>query len=183
MARPSKLSDSQWETIGKRLLAKEKPAALAREYGISKGLISQRFSKRIEIVKDVAKQIVETDNAISQLNVNERIEAFNLADELKAISKHGASAARYGMQTAHRLSYIANVQAEKINEAASLEENAETIKSVMAMTRGANDAASIGLSLLNANKDANKNVDVEANGIPELLQFISGNTAKIPVKE
>ena len=154
MGRPSKLTDIQWEAIGKRLLAGEKGAPLAREYGVSTASISVRFSKRTQNVKDVAKQIVATDKAVSLLNVNVRIEAFSLADELKAISKAGTSAARYGMQTAHRLSMIANAQVERIDATATLEENTEALKSVMAMTRGANDAAQIGLTLLNSNKEA-----------------------------
>lgn len=35
MGRPSKLTDAQWETIGKRLLAGESTSALAREFGVS----------------------------------------------------------------------------------------------------------------------------------------------------
>ena len=182
MGRPSKLTDIQWEAIGKRLLAGEKGARLAREYGVSTASISVRFSKRTQNVKDVAKQIVATDKAVFLLNGNERIEAFNLADELKAISKDGASAARYGMQTAHRLSKIANAQADRIEETANLEENTEALKSVMAMTRGANDAAQIGLNLLNANRDMVKS-GMSDEDLPPVKIIVHVEDASLPDAE
>ena len=96
MARPSKLTDQQWERIGKRLLAGESTSGLAREFGISKGLISQRFSKRTETVKAAASLLVRTDEAMNRLNVSEQLAARSLADTLKSISMHLGSAANYG---------------------------------------------------------------------------------------
>lgn len=93
MARKSKHTDQTWEIIGKRLLAGESAASLAREYGVSKGLISQRFSKPIKNVNNVANQIIETEKAISLLNVNERIAAFNLVEEKKRQNANMSDAA------------------------------------------------------------------------------------------
>jgi hypothetical protein len=174
MARPSKLTDAQWEAIGKKLLNNETSAAeLAREYGVSKGIISQRFSKRIETVKTAAGLIVQANQTLELLNVSERVEAFNLAESLKAISGYGASAARNGMMTADILSSVALKQARSVGADLPLEENAETIKSVIAISRGANEAASIGLNLLAANKDAMREAS-NVNQSPEnLLREIS----------
>ena len=96
MGRPSKLTDAQWEAIGKRLLAGESTSALARELGVSKDAVSSRFSKRTETIKAVANQLVATDRAMANLNVSEQMAARSLADDLKAVSEHLASAARYG---------------------------------------------------------------------------------------
>lgn len=73
--------------------------------------------------------------------------------------------------TSHRLSAIAHLQTDRIDEAGTLEENTEALKSVMALTRGANDAAAIGLNLLNANKDAAKPLPEE---VPAGLGFLYG---------
>jgi hypothetical protein len=155
MGRKSALTDKQWEEIGKKLLAGEKAASLAREYGVSKGLISQRFSKRTDTIKSVANQIVATDHAISLLNISERLEAFNLADELKAISGHLIGAARYGAANAHRLMGMAHTKTAEIDGVDPLsEESVVALKGISALTRLANDSCEIPMGLLKANKDS-----------------------------
>jgi hypothetical protein len=156
MARPSKLTDAQWEVIGKRLLAGEPAAKLSREFGVSKAAISVRFSKRNETIKNVANQIVETERALSFLNVSEQIAARSLADDLKAISEHLAGAARFGAATSHRLAGIAHNKVSEIDDAKPLDEESLTaLKGIAVLTRMANDASEIGLNLLRANKDSN----------------------------
>lgn len=158
MARPSKLTDAQWTEIGTRLLQGEQAASLAREFGVGKAAISMRFSKRIETVKSVAGQIVQTEKALSLLNLTEQSQAFSLAAGLMDISKHLVGAARYGSMTAHRLAGIANGQVEKIDDAEPLE-SIESLKGIAALTKMANDAAATGINLLNANKDAVKDMN------------------------
>lgn len=154
MGRPSKLTDAQWEKIGKRLLAGESASALAREFGVSKASVSGRFSERSKNVKAVANQIVTTDRALSFLNVSEQIAAFSLADELKAISKHLAGAGKLGAMTAHRLNGIAQAKSLEIDDAAPLDDKSRTtLSDVAALGRIANGAAEIGINLLRANKD------------------------------
>jgi len=155
MARPSKLTDAQWEKIGKRILAGESAASLAREYGVSKTAISLRVSKRVDAVKDAANQLVAADAAMAKLNVSEQITARSLADDLKAISMHLAGAARYGASTAHRLAGIANAKAAEVDDAAPLDdESREALKDVAVLGKMANEASEIGLNLLKANKDS-----------------------------
>src|ERR1035437_3695803 len=81
--------------------------------------------------------------------------------------------------TSHRLSMIANAQVEAIDETASLEENTEALKSVMAMTKGANDAAVIGLNLLNANKETVKSLNEERVIDGESMRIDSASMAKL----
>lgn len=154
MGRPSKLTDAQWEQVGKRLLAGESTSALAREFGVSKTAISVRFSKRNETIKIVANQIVETERALSKLNVSEQMAARSLADSLKDISEHLAGAARYGAMTAHRLAGIAAQQVEKVDDAEPLTKSMQQLLGVQALTKMANGASEIGLNLLRANKEA-----------------------------
>jgi isocitrate lyase len=153
--RPSKLSNAQWEEIGRRLLAGGiTRTALAKEYGVSAGRITQRFSKDVAKVKYAAKQIVKAEEAIAILNITERVAAFSLVDDLKAVSKHLASAAKYGAMTAHRLSEMAHTHTEVIDPAANLAVNLGPLQNVVALTRGANEASNIGVNLLRANKEA-----------------------------
>lgn len=154
MGRPSKLTDAQWEAIGKRLLANESAASLAREFGVSKAVISARFSKRTETIKTVAKQIVDVERSLSFLNVSEQIAARSLADDLKAISEHLAGAARFGAATSHRLAGIAHNKVAEIDDARPLtEESIESLKGIAVLTRMANSSSEIAINLLRANKE------------------------------
>jgi hypothetical protein len=154
MGRQSKLTEAQWEKLGKRLLAGEKAADLAREFDVSKTSISVRFSKRNETVKTVANQIVTVEQALANLTVSEQIAARTLADDLKAISSHLASAAKFSAATAHRVSGIAHGKAAEIDDAAPLDDKSrQALGDVAALTKLANAAAEIPLNLIRANKE------------------------------
>jgi transposase-like protein len=147
MGRPSKLTPSQWEEVGKRLVGGETASELAREYGVALSQVSRRFSQVSQTrVRNVAQALVA-------LPVKEHAAALSLADELRSISGHLAAAARYGSSTAHRLQALAHGEVQKIDDAEPLE-SIDALKGVSALTRLANDAATTGLALLTANKAA-----------------------------
>lgn len=180
MARPSKLTDAQWEKIGKRLLAGEKTADLSREYKVSPAAISQRFSKRTETIKAVANQLVATEQAFGKLNVSEQFAARSLADDLKAISEHLAGAARFGASTAHRLAGIANAKASEIDDGSPVSEGSlQALKGIAALTRMANDASEIGLNLLKANKDQIDSLNNSGDPFSDLLSSVNGSSLKV----
>ena len=156
MARKSPLTDKQWTDIEKRLLAGEKAAALAKEFGINRSAISRRFTQQIATVKNVANQLYEADVALKSLPVAQQNQALSLFDDLKAISTHLGGAGKYGAMTAHRLSGIANMQLDKIDEAELHDPESasfQVVKTVAGLTEVANKAAQTGINLLNANKD------------------------------
>lgn len=149
MGRPSKLTPTQWDEIGRRLAGGETAANLAREFDVSHTVVSRRFSHVSQTkVAALAKEL-------AALPVKDHSAVVTLADELRSISTHLAAAARYGSATAHRLQALAHGEVQKIDDANPLE-SVEALKGVHALTRLANDAAATGLNLLNANKDANK---------------------------
>lgn len=170
MGRPSKLSEKQWGEIKQRLLKGEKAADLAREYGVSKTRISERFSERIGTVKAVANQLVAADAALRALPVTEQVQALSLADELRAISMHLAGAAKYSAATSHRLSGIAHAKVQEIDDAAPLDdESREALKDVAVLTKIANDAAVIPTALLSANKETVKDLNQAARPQPKRI--------------
>jgi hypothetical protein len=173
MGRPSKLPEEQWEKIKRRLLAGEKAADLSREFGVSKTAISTRFSKRIETVKTIANQLVSADQALRSLPVSEQLSALTLADELRAISTHLAGAAKYGAATAHRLSGIAHAKVQEIDDAKPLDEQSiDALKGVAVLTKIANDSSVIGLNLLNANKEAVKELNQAQRPVPQRVDVV-----------
>lgn len=160
MGRKSKLTDAQWEKVGKRLLGGEKVRQLAKEYGVAESTMRERFSDINGKIKAVANQIVATDGALRELPISAQIAAISLADDLKAISHHLAGAAKYGSATAHRLSALAHDQVQKIDDGDPLSgESIEAMKGVALMTKLANDSSQIGVNLLAANKDTVKRLN------------------------
>ncbi len=152
MGRKSKLTDAQWAEVERKMLEGVPIRAIAREYGVSEAAIRARKSGDVEKIKAVANQIVETERAVMELPISAQITAHNLAAKLRAISDNLASAAHYGAQTAHRLNAIANSEVQKIDDAQPLA-SVDSLKGVAALTKLANDSASIALNLLSANKE------------------------------
>lgn len=163
MGRPSKLSDSQWAEVAKRLVAGEKAADLAREFGISKTAISVRVSKRAETIQEVAQKIVETERALGQLEVADQLVVVNLASKLRAMSEDLVDAGSMGAKTALKLHAIAHQQISTIDVRAKLTPEAiEVVKSVAAISRTANEASAIGVGLMtNQKKTVEKSIHDE----------------------
>lgn len=176
MGRKSKLTDAQWETIGKRLLEGEPARALAREYGVSEAAVRKRLSAQCEQIKTVANQLVTAEQAFKSLPISSQIKARTLADKLIAVSDHLVGAAEFGAATAHRLSGIAHAKVQEIDDAAPLnQESMEALKGVAVLTKMANESSEIGVNLLRANKEAVD--DINRNGtekVPSGLEHFYG---------
>ena len=154
MARPSKLTEGQWEEIKSRLLKGEKAADLSREYGVSKTSISERLSKRVETMKAVSNQLVTAEQSLKALPVSEQVSVLNFVDDLKAISLNLASAGKFGAINANRLSNLANAQLNTVNDENLMTgEGMVALKLVGALQDLANEASKVPLGLLNANKE------------------------------
>ena len=155
MGRHSKLTPAQWADIETRLVDGEKPAALAKEFGVDRAAVTRRFSQKIATVKTVANQIVAAETALKSLPIAQQIYARTLADRLRSVSEHLAGAASYGAATAHRLAGIANAQVAKVDDADPMKSQ-EVLQGISALTKIGNEAASVGLNLLAANRDRMK---------------------------
>lgn len=182
MGRPSKLSEKQWAEVEKRLLAGEKPADLAKEYGVDRAALTRRFSQPLRNIKQVANQIVQTSEALKALPVAQQVQAINLADELRAISEHMASSAKHGSMASSKLNAMMHAEVQRFQDNAQAAimagesplttESIENLKGIGVLGRLANSASEIGLNLLKANKDAidgmNKQQDDQAAFLREL---------------
>jgi transposase-like protein len=173
MGRNSKITDQEWDQVEKRLLDGEKPADLAREFGVNRSAITRRLAQKNATTKTVANQLVKAESALRALPIAQQIATLNLADQLRSVSSHLASAANYGAMTAHRLSGIANSKAAMIDEDTVLlsESGTDTLKQISALAKISNDSAEIGLNLLKANKEVvdGLNKDEEAPLLPATI--------------
>lgn len=175
MARPSKLTPDQWKEVERRVIAGDPIRAVARDFGINEAAIRQRVSTQTPRVKMVAEKLAEAQTALAELPVHQQYIAVSLADKLRNISDNLAAAAQYGAQTAHRLSALANSEVAKVDDAEPLA-SVENLKGVAALTKLANESATIALNLLSANKDRIKEVeDMErTKAIPSGLDHFYG---------
>lgn len=153
MARPSKLTPQQWSEIERRIAGGEVLRELAKEFGVSPAAISRKgFTQQSKRVQEVAQKLAVVQTELAELPMHQQHMAVTLADKLRNISDSLASAADLGAKTAHRLQALANSEVGKVDDADPLA-SVETLKGVSALTRLANDSASIALNLLAANKE------------------------------
>lgn len=172
MARPSKLTPDQWEEVGRRV-ATEGVRALAKEFGINAAAISRRFSQQTQAqIRNVAQQIVQTQNALSALPPAQQVSAISLADKLRNISTSLASAAELGAATSHRLQQLAHDEVAKVNgkDAAA---DGTALRGAAGLVQLANQAATIPLNLLASNKER----------VRELEGFADKVDAPAPIRE
>jgi hypothetical protein len=146
MGRPSKLTPTQWEEMGRRLAGGEAAAALGREFGVSETTISKRFAQFPK------NEVAELGKRLAALPPAAQAAAVTLGDQMRAISNNLAAGSNFGAATSKRLHELAHRAVQQMPDDADLGEHVETLKGVAAFTRTANEAAANGLALLNANK-------------------------------
>lgn len=158
MARPPKLTPEQLIQIEMRLLAGESPEKIAPDFGVSGMAIRKRFGSNLSRaaqslnVKQAAQQLVEARAVINALPPAHRSVALSLAD----LSETVLRTAEIGSRTAYRLTSLANTQAAKIDDADPTKDNSPSLnalKSVVMLTKAANESSVLTSSLLAANKD------------------------------
>ena len=157
MGRPSKLDDRQRAEIGRRLASGgpgNTVTELAKEFHVSKGLISSLFSKRSETIQTLANTLAVTEAEIERLPISEQSSVRTLADQLKGISSSLAKSAAAGARVSASLSDLAERHTERLVKRVEEEGGlmAEELKPVAALMETANRASSIGMGLLQANK-------------------------------
>lgn len=148
----SKLTPDQWMEIDTRLQAGEIGMNIAKEYGITEGAIRHHFGPlKKNKVEAVAAKIVEARRARDELPPMLQIKADSLADRMHAMSLVMAQSAELSAKTAMRLASLANLQAQKLDDA---EPDANTVRAVHALTDTSNKASWQPLELLKASKAA-----------------------------
>jgi hypothetical protein len=139
-------------------------------------------AKTIPELKSIATRKVAADvesmevaKVISALPYAHQEVVMTLAEKLKNIGVHLASAAEYGAATAHRLNGIAHNQVEKIDDAEP-EQSMEALQRIAVLSKIANSSAEIGLKLLAANKDMA--VADETPPTPTAINFVVKSARK-----
>ena len=167
--------------------------ALAKEFGVNESTIRRKikpnFADKAEVAQKhhadlrsiaiekarIDKESQSISEKIAELPYAKQVIVHDLSRRLVNISNSLASAAELGAATAHRLSALANSEVAKVDDAEPLA-SVENLKGVAALTKLANESATIALNLLSANKDRIKEVeDMErTKAIPSGLDHFYG---------
>ena len=141
---------------------------MARYFGVSPSLFSEKFSDRKVVIEKAAVQVAEVQNVLESLSETELECTLTLAEQLREISSNMAIAATFSSKTAGRLSQIAHSQLRHVGntDAPMTPEQIEQLKTVHGVNRMANDASVIPLGLLNANKESVKIIN-NATAVPK----------------
>jgi NAD-specific glutamate dehydrogenase len=125
------------------------------------------------------KALRNISEQISELPIARQQIVTDLTQKLMNISTHLGSAAEYGAATAHRLSGIAHMKANEIDDAKPLNaESLESLKGIAVLTKMANEASEIGVNLLRANKEAVDDLNKpEEKEVPTGLTHFYGDSA------
>ncbi|MDE2369362.1 MAG: hypothetical protein KGN16_10340 [Burkholderiales bacterium] len=83
MGRPAKLTPREEDDILARLLRGEVAADLAREYGISKATMSERFAAVVRELQAIAAQLVQVENTLRALPPASQLAALRLAEDIR----------------------------------------------------------------------------------------------------
>ena len=174
MARPSKLTPDQWKEVERRVIAGESIRSIAKEFGIGESSVRGKVSAQTAHVKNVAEKLAEAQTALAELPVHQQYVAVSLAEKLRNISDNLAAAAQYGAQTAHRLSALANSEVAKVDDADPLQ-SVENLKGVAALTKLANESATIALNLLSSNKETVQRINdgTDGSNVPTSIELVA----------
>jgi hypothetical protein len=165
VGRTSKLSQDAWAQIERRLAGGAGVRMLAREFAIDPAAISRRFPQQSQHLRELARKLADIQNDVAALPVQQQHLVAQLAAELRQITGDLTGAARAGAATARRLTEQAHRQAIKIDGSAPLtEKSVAAVDSVSALTRCANEAASIGLKVLEVFGETAREAEEAAKG-------------------
>lgn len=162
MGRKQSMSPDQKAEAERRIASGEGLRKVAAAFGVSPATMSRNVSKQSQQVKIVAEQVAAAQTALAQLPVQQQHHALSLAEKLRGISDNLAAAAYHGAANASRLGRMASAELAKVPEGAPLDGQAETLKSVAALSRMSSEAASLPMALVTAQKDQVK----RANAVP-----------------
>lgn len=157
MARPSKLSEKQWDKLRKKHLEGATLASLSKEFKVSVSAIHAKVSENSKTIKTLASKAVALDNEIKSLPISQQISVNSLIQQMQAMQMNMLNAGAAAAATSYRLHSIANIAAQKIDDSSpESPESISALKLVDGYTRVANESAKTPLGLIAANRESMK---------------------------
>lgn len=148
MARPSKLTDKQWEEVLRLHTQGATAAELGKRFKMDPTQISRRVSQAAKQIKSVAALVATGELALEKLPISQQGFARTMADAMKGINAHALQGAEDGMEASSKLLAMVNQRASKLSQDC----DTEALRPIVALAETANKAAALGLGLMQANK-------------------------------
>lgn len=165
MGRPKALTEKQQQQVIIRSMAGESNRSIARDLGVTEPIVRRIVSSQAKVIKSASNQIVAAEAEISRLPILSQNVARDYLADLRAISNNLARAALNGSASAAKLTEVAAKEIQKAT--ASDEIDIEGMKIATALQKSANDAAMLGVQLIQANKDKNTDPPKPAKSLAE----------------
>ena len=153
LGRPPKLTDWQKAVIGRRLAAGESGRQLAKEYKVAEATIRLNFSAHTAAIQNIATRLATAELDMERLPPPARLSTRTFADQLKGMQESYMAGAAKGLRTADKLHTAAEDMVDLLDRDKM---GADDLRLVAALVQTANQAATMGTNLLNANKEATK---------------------------
>lgn len=136
MARPGKLTDSQWTELERRRLKGEKITDLAKAFGVSKSTVSERVSKHSPKIETLADSMFEDELQFRAMSVSEqRLVSVRIEDK-RAMHEVKSDTALLSARGENKLHRMVQKQLDIMDED---NPNLENLTKVAALTKTAND--------------------------------------------
>jgi len=173
MGRPPKLDERQKADILKRLTAGESMGKVAKDFKVSKALLSSMFSERLPDVQKLVTTIAVAEAELERLPISEQRSLRPLIDQMKGIQTASLNAALNHARISERVSELAIKKLDLVEEEGVLlntEKSQEDLKQVARLTALSNESMRVPIGIAQANK-------AKADPGQTLENLITGETA------
>lgn len=158
MARPSKLTEKQWDEVVRRNLAGESISKLAAEFGVARSAMSEKISDRTNKIKAVANQMVAAEREFKAMPVSDRAHVITVRDRLSVLMDVYLQTAETAARNAMHMHNLAAEQKQYIDDASPHGSKASrgAVTSFMSLTMAGNAAMVIPSTILKAGLEIQK---------------------------
>lgn len=152
MARPSKLTEKQWDEVIRRHLAGESISKLAAEFSIARSAMSEKISDRTNKIKSVANQMVAAEREFKAMPVSDRSHVITVRDRISVLMDVYLQTAETAARNSMHMHNLAAEQKQFIDDASPYGSKASkgAVSSFTALTLAGNAAMVIPGTILKA---------------------------------
>lgn len=172
MARPSKLTEKQWDEVIRRHLAGESISKLAAEFSIARSAMSEKISDRSNRIKTVANQMVTAERAMKELPVTDRVHVETVRSRLSILEDVYLQTADIAARNSRYMHNLAGEQKQYVDDAQPLASKSSrgAVDAFIKLTNAGNAAMVIPSTLLKASQERLKDeAQLGGEGEPDFV--------------
>jgi DNA-binding MarR family transcriptional regulator len=171
-----RLSKTQWDEVRRRRIEGEGVRDLALEFGISPSAISKMLRDELESMNAIAMKVVDAEKQFEKLTPSQQKFTDQIIVNLRKISDNLAMSAVASSETGRELAFLALSQVNKIDQDDPMNSQ-ETLQAISALTKMSNEANTVPLALINANRGNKAPDPTNDTNAPKALADFYGERA------